>query len=1160
MYKDKIQKTTIFIFTCLLLFLFLCIREWSIFKNYIGEQKKIYKEQEDYLALTSELFSVLLVLNQPSNDIFYSKDVDFEKLKYERTKVDFEEKLNMYLKMTQSLNRESIFKKGVMNLNFLLKEHGQYVEKTFFYFDQKKIMLASKEMSKADEVFSRINFLYNENLYLINKKYANDNGSLQRRIEIQYVRLSFIFILLIFIFFGMFYYIRKLGMTVIQNGNELMQKNHDLQSLEDALNFHAIISKADIHGKITYVNKRFEEVSGFNLSEILGKDHRILNSAHHSSHFFKNIWKTILDKKPWRGQIKNKKKGGGYYWVDSTITPILGIDGEIKEFISIRQDITDQKNIEEEVSVRKKFFENVIENMEEAVIVNDIAGNIILLNAVAIELLGVEANNSTNVKMLDLFWCDKFGFKLGPKNDELPFVEIFKKKQPLKDILCCLRKNNELIYLSFSSSLLLTGEQSHYSSQYSLSIVNDVTEKIQQMVLDNLSEKIKSCYIDIEDDMENFSRFCSNELLEYFQADSAFFGTINTSGLSDSVVSIESIVTKERLEAEELEWVKEEKIFLDENLKVQLGIQMSTLAKHLLGPMEMRKDCAVFNYLDDKNFITITLTNRDRPYGVIFISNPKNRQQSIYSVGFQTLLNQINELIYRKILDVESRYNLKILDLVIQSSGISLIKIDHAKNTVKINGKWEDQLGIKTYEIPTKLNELYDLFGENFQSSLNKYLSLPKGNFEQKIIVESSKGSAVPFLIKGRILSVGRSEYFVGLQIDLTYIEMLEHDLAIQKEVAEKQQRLISLGELAAGVGHEINNPLTIIQNFIYRILDEKRVTGYSFDKEEKYLTSIANSVDRIKGIVKGLKKVSRESSKGKDIIKVAGAIEEVIFMLKEIYISDKIEILYENKCPDAMISIANGKLEQVLMNLISNARDALIESNKSDKKILVLTDQIGESVYISVKDNALGIPDSIKDKIFNPFFTTKDVGHGTGLGLFIIQEIVQDFNGEITLDSIIGEGSCFKIRIPLFNKTGEDIFGTTEVKAKLGSKIHDKKILIVEDEDLIREILSDICQSLGMLCTMAENGVVALEKLEQDKFDLVITDIMMPRMNGIEFLKTARSSQLLNETKVIFSTGGSTFEIEKLMLNNEIVDIIYKPFDEEIVKAKLLNHLPAGD
>lgn len=132
----------------------------------------------------------------------------------------------------------------------------------------------------------------------------------------------------------------------IENLKEL---NHQYARKIDALNEVSIIAFTDPKGKITYVNNKFCQISGYKRQELIGKDHRILNSGFHSKEFFKNMWSTISAGKIWRAQIRNKNKNGGYYWVDTTIVPFLDKNGKIEEYIAIRNDITDEKNAEQQL-------------------------------------------------------------------------------------------------------------------------------------------------------------------------------------------------------------------------------------------------------------------------------------------------------------------------------------------------------------------------------------------------------------------------------------------------------------------------------------------------------------------------------------------------------------------------------------------------------------------------------------------------------------------------------------------------------------------------------------------------------------------------------------------------------------------------------------------
>ncbi|MBL0038069.1 MAG: PAS domain S-box protein [Nitrosomonadales bacterium] len=170
--------------------------------------------------------------------------------------------------------------------------------------------------------------------------------------------------------------------------DNLRETLSELEFQKYAVDQHAIVSMADPNGKITYANNKFCELSRYDREELLGQDHRILNSGHHPHAFFKEMWKVISRGKIWHGEVKNRRKDGIYYWVDSTIIPLLNDQGVPLRYISIRTDITARKEIEIQIEEQRAFYEQISETLDEGLLVQDINGRCIYMNSEAERLLG----------------------------------------------------------------------------------------------------------------------------------------------------------------------------------------------------------------------------------------------------------------------------------------------------------------------------------------------------------------------------------------------------------------------------------------------------------------------------------------------------------------------------------------------------------------------------------------------------------------------------------------------------------------------------------------------------------------------------------------------------------------------------------------------------
>ncbi|MCT4643006.1 MAG: PAS domain S-box protein [Bacteriovoracaceae bacterium] len=367
-------------------------------------------------------------------------------------------------------------------------------------------------------------------------------------------------------------------------------------------------------------------------------------------------------------------------------------------------------------------------------------------------------------------------------------------------------------------------------------------------------------------------------------------------------------------------------------------------------------------------------------------------------------------------------------------------------------------------------------------------------------------------------------------------------DITEKNELEAKlhySRKMAAIGELAAGVGHEINNPLTIIDGYL-TIIDSK----VKDDSVKKLTEKIKVASNRIAKIVANLRTFSRNKNNNETFC-VDIAIDESVEMFKDIYARDGIDLnlIYEDK--DLYINSDRGEFQQVFVNLISNAKD--VAANSELKKIDVSLKKENEHVLVQVKDYGDGIDDELKDKIFEPFFTTKGPTEGTGIGLSLALSIIQDYGGDLYFkNNSSTQGTSFFIKFPLALKEAKqdhkvELQSTNKIKKKMS-------ILVVDDEEDIRQLLKSMLDEMKMDTFTASNGKEALELIESSacEFDMIISDMKMPEMRGDIMFREFRKKYNNSKTKLIAITGGINinFEDEKNDIAKIIDGFLYKPFN----------------
>ena len=384
--------------------------------------------------------------------------------------------------------------------------------------------------------------------------------------------------------------------------------------------------------------------------------------------------------------------------------------------------------------------------------------------------------------------------------------------------------------------------------------------------------------------------------------------------------------------------------------------------------------------------------------------------------------------------------------------------------------------------------------------------------------------------------------YYTAFIRDISNRIKVKNELALQRQKSTQSAKLASLGEMAAGVGHEINNPLALGVGNLARI--KKALIAESINHENliAHIEKVEVANERIRNIVDGLRTYARSNNDNNEVISLKLAIDQTVNLISEIYEKDGISITRKNTPLELFIRGNLGKLQQIIMNLISNAKDAT-EHKKNRAICLSLEPYENNSVLFSVTDNGCGIPKNIKHKILDPFFTTKEVGKGTGMGLGVVCELVEEMKGSMQIDTQVGTGSTFSV---IFPAVDAKLFKEVEPLNFIKKETISGTALVIDDEEGMRELLVECLEDLGLSVDEADDGDTGLEKVRQKKYDYICTDMKMKRMQGDEFIQAAKNLPL-GDTKYFIITGGvssNQLENNKKLANG----YIKKPFTEDSI------------
>jgi signal transduction histidine kinase/CheY-like chemotaxis protein len=363
---------------------------------------------------------------------------------------------------------------------------------------------------------------------------------------------------------------------------------------------------------------------------------------------------------------------------------------------------------------------------------------------------------------------------------------------------------------------------------------------------------------------------------------------------------------------------------------------------------------------------------------------------------------------------------------------------------------------------------------------------------------------------------------------DIIQMEALVRDVSDRKRHEDQSrdlyhqllqaEKMAALGTTISGVAHELNNPLATILTWAER-LAERELDAQS----RKGIETIVGEADRAARIVRNLLTFARKRHTTRTMVDINQVARETLALRA-----------YEERVTNITVidALASGiphvfadphQIQQVMLNLVINAEQAMLAANgRGTLVVRTWQDESGESVMLEVNDDGPGVPEDVKKKIFDPFFTTKDVGKGTGLGLTVAYAIVEEHGGRLWVESQPGQGSSFFLQLPATGGKLRPLVPAAAASLQTAPvpKLDGLAVLIVEDETALASAMAESFVDAGFLADRAGDGEEALARLEGGHYDLIICDLKMPRMDGMQFYRALADTYPELTSRILFVTG----------------------------------------
>jgi PAS domain S-box-containing protein len=400
----------------------------------------------------------------------------------------------------------------------------------------------------------------------------------------------------------------------------------------------------------------------------------------------------------------------------------------------------------------------------------------------------------------------------------------------------------------------------------------------------------------------------------------------------------------------------------------------------------------------------------------------------------------------------------------------------------------------------------------------------------------------------------------------LVGVVMALRDVSEQQRMEEqlrRSQRLDSIGQLAGGVAHDINNFLQVV----HANLDLLGIEGGLSEEGRSCVSQISESANRTANLIRQLLAFGRRQNLQMRQVDVVELVRNILVLLRRV-IGENIAVRFEPGERKAWVMADPGQLEQVVVNLCVNARDAMPKGGHIEIGLDFLDfseerlrsypwAKPGEYLLLAVIDNGHGISPEILASIFEPFFTTKPQGRGTGLGLSVVQGIVQQHGGFIQVSSQPGYGSLFGVHLPLIAEPAARVEERREVPPNVSLQGRGRLVLVAEDEVAVRQATQQMLVRMGYRVVEASDGLQAIELVEQhvEELAVVLLDVIMPRMGGLEAAKRIR--RIRPDLPLVFSTGYSDGRELQGELPGEKGVVLSKPYSTVELAACLAKLIP---
>ncbi|MCS6977195.1 MAG: PAS domain S-box protein [Gemmatales bacterium] len=897
----------------------------------------------------------------------------------------------------------------------------------------------------------------------------------------------------------------------------------------------------DPQGGIVFWNSGAEHITGYKAEEVLGKPYATFfepgDIAAHvpQQELAQAAAEGKCDEEGWR-----IRRDGSKFWANGILTALYDEHGHVRGYAKIIRDLTERRQHEEEVRRKEAFLQSVVDVAMDGLVTIDTQGVIAMFNKAAEAIFGYESSEviGRNVAIL------------------MPEPFATEHHQYILNYLCTgqakvIGSIRELVGRRKDGSTfpidLAIAEFESGGKRFFTAVIRDITERKQTetqlrtrlrqqqavaafaemaVATPNLDEVMKQA-------VETVAEVLENELCKVLELQPDGKSLLLRAGVGWHEGLVGKATVSSGRESQAGYTLLSDRPVIVEDLRTETRFS---------GPPLLHDHSVISG-------ISVVIRGKERPYGVLGTHSTRKRSFCQDDANFVSAIASIlGAAIERRRLEEQLLREGQFQAMLMEVLPGPVFLLDEQFRLVRWNKAVERITGYDTEELIQKTP--WELVAQEQITILREALTevLSKGHATAELDVLAKDGRRTPHFFSGIRLTTEAGLRILGIGVDVSERRLLEEQL-------RQSQKMEAFGQLAGGVAHDFNNLLTIILGFSDLLLSMTPPE----DPNREAIKSIHEAGERAASLTKQLLAFSRQTVLAPRVLNINDVVRETEKMLRRIIGEDILlsTVLDPQLYP---VRVDPDQLTQVLLNLAVNSRDAMPKGGRLtietrnvflDEHYAMTHAQAkpGDYVMLAVSDTGSGMTPEVKARIFEPFFTTKGVGKGTGLGLAVVHGIVKQSGGNIEVYSEPGIGTTFKLYFPALKDAPAEVAVAGTGQTLRGGH---ETILVVEDEEGVRQLAGEVLQAHGYTVLAASSGQQALELIEcyPASVDLLITDVVMPGMDGSELAALLRAK--LPKLKVLFLSGYTDDAVVRHGILHHQVEFLQKPFSPFSLASKV--------